>query len=181
MLWPCHDDQRFRVEQFEGHAVHHRWFGHPPDGEIDFARLQGREQFRVGCRLHSYPGVRAAPPQARDGLREEAASHRGQRAHLDGGDARRSGPGESRGGRLVGLRDVDRVSQELLAGLRQLSARASPLDQLAASQGLELGQRLGDRGLAQVQSFRRAGERPLLGDDYETAEVPEPDARQSDR
>ena len=80
---------------------------------------------------------------------------------------------EGGGGRVERPGHVDRVAQEPLARLGQLSARAAPLDQLVAGQPFQLGQRLGDGRLAEVEPLGRPRERPLLGDDHETAEVPE--------
>jgi len=88
----------------------------------------------------------------------------------------RSGLGKRGGSRFQGLGDVDRVPQELLAGLGQLGAGPAPLDQSAPGQRLKFGQRFGDSGLAQVKPFGGARKRPFLSDDHEAAEVPEPNA-----
>jgi hypothetical protein len=178
MLRPGHDGERLGVEQLERDALHQRGLGHPPDGEIDLTRSQRREQLRVSARAHRYPGIGAARVQVRDRLREQAAGHRWQRGHQCGRETGRRGRGEGGGGRLKRPRDVNRVPQELLAGPRQLGARPSPLDQLPAGQPLKLGQRLRDRGLAEMEPVRGTGEGALLSDGHETAEVPQTDTRQ---
>jgi len=83
--------------------------------------------------------MRTASAHVCDRLRDQAARHRGQRAHLGGLNTGCSGLGKRCGSRLQGLGDVDRVPQELLAGLRQLGAGPAPLDQPTAGQHLELG------------------------------------------
>jgi hypothetical protein len=129
---PGDDGERLCVEQLERYALHQRGLGHPADGEIDLARPQGGEQFLVVAHSHAYPGMGATLMQARDRLREQAASHRGQRGNLDGRETSGRDRGERRGGGLKRTYDVNRVPEELLACPRQLGAGTSPLDQLTA-------------------------------------------------
>ncbi len=83
-------------------------------------------------------------------------------------------------GMLDAIEDRARFGQQRFAGLGQLDAARLAAEQLHLELGFEGADLLAQRRLLDAESFRRAGDMPLLGDGDEITEVPQFHLRYSD-